>query len=65
MTRVNEQGQAFIDLEISCAICNEPYLFTLSMPPAPALRLAVAPAKVVKAAQSRIVVPSLVAKNGS
>lgn len=64
LTRVNETGQAFIDLKVYCASCNEPYLFTLAMPPAPALRLAIAPASAVRAAERRIVVPSLVAKNG-
>ncbi len=69
LTRVGELGQAFIDLKITCADCGEPYLFTISLPPSPAIRLSVAPASAVKAAQSRIVVapaPALekIAKNG-
>lgn len=48
---------AFVDLKVECALCGEPFVFTMCSPPAVGLRLAIAPASAVASAR-RIVVPN-------
>lgn len=61
VTRVGPQGQALMDLNINCAECGEPFVFTFGYPAPQKLRLSIIPANIFifqhDQAQRRLVVP--------
>ena len=52
-------GLLFLDIRVKCEDCGEAFVFTMANPPAPTLRLAIAPASLVAAAQRRILIPTI------